>query len=161
MPPRIDQLTEVFDAALELIEDETQRERTRRVIAAGSAALERRAHDIAAALVDEANAGLVGQRATLEYRNGEVRVDVVAADEGPADESTWSDAAADRLTLRIPGPLREAAAGAAAVEGLSLNSWLVRAIARQLHHHGRGAPPGFRRGKRGRWGDAARGTPDA
>ncbi len=160
MTIQIDHLTDVFDDALELIEDEQQRERTRRVIAASRAALERRAHDVVVAVLDEANASLAGQRAVLRYREGGLSVEVTSVEDALDDEQAWADATADKLTLRIPAPLRVAAAAAAAAEGLSLNSWLVRAVARMVRHHG-GVEHGPRRGRRGRWGDKARGAPDA
>ena len=39
---------------------------------------------------------------------------------------------AEKLTLRLPSELKDRASTAAAADGLSLNSWIVRAIARQL-----------------------------
>ncbi|GMA34897.1 toxin-antitoxin system HicB family antitoxin [Demequina litorisediminis] len=39
------------------------------------------------------------------------------------------DEATSRTTLRLPDALKQQAEGAAAAEGLSLNTWLVRAVA--------------------------------
>lgn len=38
-----------------------------------------------------------------------------------------------RITLRLPEPLKEAVERAAAAEGISVNAWLVRAIAGAVH----------------------------
>jgi|SRR3954470_23320603 predicted HicB family RNase H-like nuclease len=51
----------------------------------------------------------------------------------PADE----EQAAARITLRLPEGLKIRAEAAAAAEGVSLNTWLVRATARALEHGGR------------------------
>jgi hypothetical protein len=51
----------------------------------------------------------------------------------PADE----DQAAARITLRLPEGLKARAEAAANAEGISLNTWLVRATARGLERGGR------------------------
>ncbi|MDT5027078.1 MAG: hypothetical protein QOE61_3504 [Micromonosporaceae bacterium] len=58
-----------------------------------------------------------------------------------AESSDLGDIA--RITLRLPEGLKEAAERAAAAEAISVNAWLVRAIARVLSDPGPGAtPPG-------------------
>jgi hypothetical protein len=50
-----------------------------------------------------------------------------------------------RITLRLPEPVKEQVERAAAAEGISVNSWLVRAIVGALQHDGSspgGAPAG-------------------
>lgn len=46
-----------------------------------------------------------------------------------------------RVTLRLPEPLKEQVEAAAGREGISVNAWLVRAIAGAVRHPGPG--PGF------------------
>ncbi|MFV0285116.1 MAG: toxin-antitoxin system HicB family antitoxin [Demequina sp.] len=46
-----------------------------------------------------------------------------------APEVATDDEATSRTTLRLPDALKQQAEGAAAAEGLSLNAWLVRAVA--------------------------------
>jgi hypothetical protein len=66
-------------------------------------------------------------------------------DEAPAPSAQTPQPAAEptdlgdiaRITLRLPEGLKEAAERAAAAEAISVNAWLVRAIARVLS-----APPG-------------------
>jgi hypothetical protein len=53
-----------------------------------------------------------------------------------------------RVTLRLPEPLKEQVERAANVEGMSVNSWLVRAVASALHAGPTGAAPS--RSHRGR-----------
>jgi len=63
--------------------------------------------------------------------------------EGAADESVpVDDDQAARITLRLPESLKQRAEGAAAAEGISLNTWLVRATSRALDRGVRGASRG-------------------
>jgi hypothetical protein len=48
-----------------------------------------------------------------------------------------------RISLRLPEGLKEAAERAAAAEAISVNAWLVRAIARVLSQPSGPQPPGF------------------
>src|SRR5262245_33267714 len=65
---------------------------------------------------------------------------------GTADQATPStEGDLARITLRIPEGLKEAVERAAAAEGISVNAWLVRAIAHVVAgpQPGPGFPPGF------------------
>jgi HicB family len=75
----------------------------------------------------------------------------VAPPEEPAGADP-GDASDDmtRITLRLPGPLKARVDAEAAAAGLSVNSWLVRAIARALDP----APARGPRVQRGRAGGA-------
>lgn len=53
-------------------------------------------------------------------------------DDAPANVSTATDDSAARLTLRMPEALKASVEDAAARDGISVNAWLVRAIARQI-----------------------------
>ncbi len=63
----------------------------------------------------------------LRGREPELVATVQQAAPAPAPEAAGDDNAA-RLTLRLPEALKTRAEGAAAAEGLSTNSWLVRAV---------------------------------
>ncbi len=54
-----------------------------------------------------------------------------------------SDAGADlaRITLRLPEPLKEQVEQAASADGISVNAWLVRAIAAAIHRGPEHQPP--------------------
>jgi predicted HicB family RNase H-like nuclease len=73
-----------------------------------------------------------GRDAVLTYAEG------AAADAAPPAD----DATAARITLRLPEPLKARAEAAAAAEGVSLNTWLVKATSRALDRGRRG--PGRR-----------------
>ena len=66
---------------------------------------------------------LVGRDPELVY------VDEESLDGGPPQSGP---AASARITLRLPEPLKTGIEAAAAREGSSVNSWLVRALARSL-----------------------------
>lgn len=53
---------------------------------------------------------------------------------------TTDDAGTSRTTLRLPDTLKSRAEAAAAVEGLSLNTWLVRAVTTALEPARRSVP---------------------
>ncbi|MCU1601763.1 MAG: hypothetical protein JWO22_2472 [Frankiales bacterium] len=63
----------------------------------------------------------------LRGREPELVATVHPGAPAPAPEPAGDDNAA-RLTLRLPEALKARAEGAAAAEGLSTNSWLVRAV---------------------------------
>ena len=56
---------EAFDAALELVDDDEQREKLSRVVAASGASVERATQDLVAAVIDEVNADLGGRSASI------------------------------------------------------------------------------------------------
>lgn len=60
-------------------------------------------------------------------------------------EPAGDDAQAARVTLRIPEQLKTRAEAAAAAEGVSLNTWLVRATSRALDRGRSSGGPGGRR----------------
>ncbi|HZT46284.1 MAG TPA: YlcI/YnfO family protein [Gaiellaceae bacterium] len=65
---------------------------------------------------------LAGQEPSLVY----------VADEPPAQPAAAEDGLTARITLRLPDSLKTALEGAAAQEGVSLNTWIVKALARGL-----------------------------
>jgi predicted HicB family RNase H-like nuclease len=73
---------------------------------------------------------LAGREVSLSYR------EAAAHDQPPAD-----DEQAARITLRLPESLKTRAESAATGEGISLNTWLVRATAKALERgRGRSGP---------------------
>jgi hypothetical protein len=74
---------------------------------------------------------LAGRDVSLSYVEGEAAPDPVSDDEHSA-----------RITLRLPEGLKTRAESAAGAEGVSLNTWLVRATQRALDGGRRG--PGRR-----------------
>jgi HicB family len=68
----------------------------------------------------------------------------------PAAAATEGDPGTARLTLRLPESLKARVEAAAARDGVSVNTWLVRAAGRSLETPGRGRPA------TGRWGPGQR-----
>jgi len=68
----------------------------------------------------------------------------------PAAAAAEGDPGTARLTLRLPESLKARVEAAAARDGVSVNTWLVRAAGRSLDTPGRGRPA------TGRWGPGQR-----
>lgn len=91
--------------------------------------------DILAEAALELNAQLPSGQVELRLAGREVSLaygEAAAQDQPPVD-----DVQAARITLRLPESLKTRAESAANGEGISLNTWLVRATSRSLEH-GRG-----------------------
>lgn len=73
--------------------------------------------------------------------------DRAVADE-PAPGPDGDDAATSRITLRLPENLKARVEDAAARDGFSVNSWLVRAVSRALES---GPPGSSSERRRARW----------
>ena len=128
---------EAFEAALELVDDDEQREKLSRVIAASRASVERATQDLVAGVVDEVNAELGGRaRVDLRYTSDGLEVTVTtdgAAIEGEGDEPwQFGDGEVEKVTLRVPVELKDRATNAAKESGMSLNAWFTRLLAREL-----------------------------
>jgi hypothetical protein len=65
---------------------------------------------------------LAGQEPSLVY----------VADEAPAQPAAADDGLTARITLRLPDSLKSSLEAAASQEGVSLNTWIVKALARGL-----------------------------
>jgi hypothetical protein len=57
---------------------------------------------------------------------------VFVADEAPAQPAGAEDELTARITLRLPDSLKTALEGAASQDGVSLNTWIVKSLARGL-----------------------------
>ena len=64
---------------------------------------------------------------------------VFVEDEGTAEGGVGEELSA-RITLRLPEGLKQSIEQAAAREGVSVNTWLVRAMARSIDSRGPGGP---------------------
>ena len=79
---------------------------------------------------------LAGQDPSLVY--------VEDVDAAPAAASSSEDALSARITLRLPEGLKATIELAASREGVSVNTWLVRALARAVSSSGQRRGPGNR-----------------
>lgn len=133
-----DSVLDAFDAALELVEDEEQQQRLRRVIVASRASVERATQDLLAGVLEEVNGELGGRaRVDLRYTASGISVSVDASGstvaEGGEDEAwLFADSELEKVTLRLPVELKDRASSAAKEAGLSANAWFTRLLAREL-----------------------------
>lgn len=146
---------QAFDGALALVEDEAQRERFARVLAASRPAVERAAYDLVGEVVREINEALGDDTCVdLAYEPGGVVVSAARAEHDElADTLAASGDEVERLTLRLPSELKKKATGVAAEAAVSLNTWIVRSLARALtraaeEDEGRRSQRPGRRGRR-------------
>jgi hypothetical protein len=111
--------------------------------------------DVLSAAADEITASLEGAMIDVRLSGTEPEfVVTVTGDNHETGEPAMSGEAAEdagtaRVTLRMPESMKSAVEARAAVEGLSVNTWLVRAVSRALERHsGRGPKPRPGVGKR-------------
>jgi len=94
--------------------------------------------DVLSAAVGEITRDLAPGSVDLRLRGREVEFVVVQpsseqeSDEAPAASVDLDDASTSRTTLRLPDALKSRVDDAAAADGLSVNTWLVRAVAAAL-----------------------------
>lgn len=92
--------------------------------------------DVLSAAVGEITRDLAPGSVDLRLRGREIEFVVVQSNSEPdGDEPTpvdQDDASTSRTTLRLPDALKSRVDDAAAADGLSVNSWLVRTIAAAL-----------------------------
>jgi hypothetical protein len=107
--------------------------------------------DALSAAAGEIAAELAPGSVDLRLRAGEPEFVVVAPPEAPAETEPdpgeplpappgGEDAATARINLRLPDHLKGRAEAAAAAAGLSVNSWLVRAVAAAVERGDQPAP---------------------
>ena len=98
--------------------------------------------DALSAMAAEVTAAWDGGLVDIRMRGRDPEVVVVPAEHEPAAEPTGDDDAPEddgsvaRISLRLPENLKSRAETAAAAAGISLNSWLVRAVGDALREGG-------------------------
>lgn len=120
-------------AAAASLGDEATAEAGRRLSLAVESSLHLRLLD----LLTEVSVGLSAQLSSgrVEVRLSGREPELVVIDEEPAgaqQAAAADDGETARITLRLPEGLKAQAEAAAAREGVSTNTWLVRAVARAL-----------------------------
>jgi predicted transcriptional regulator len=94
--------------------------------------------DVLSAAVGEITRDLAPGSVDMRLRGREIEFVVTQpntdpeADERPATTVDLDDASTSRTTLRLPDALKARVDEAAAADGLSVNTWLVRAVAAAL-----------------------------
>lgn len=154
--PYVETIAERLDAAAAVGDEDT-----RRIASALADALDSGARlAIMAALSEfaaEVNASLPDRSVEARLEGSEISASVSEALAEPraSDESAFSDTGdTSRVTLRLPDELKVRAGEAAAREGLSLNSWLARAVQDSLRTRGGEAAPSSRNTRLRGWVEA-------
>jgi len=108
--------------------------------------------DVLSAAAADITARLGDAAVEVRLADGEPTFVVLTAPEDEGYEEPAQAAGADpdagtaRLTLRLPDPLKARIEAAAARDGTSVNTWLVRVAGRALDNPGRSGQTGGRRG---------------
>ncbi len=105
-------------------------------------ALRLRLLDVLSEAALELNGQLTNGR--IDVRLAGRDVDLIFAEGAAEERPAVDDDQSARITLRLPESLKQRAEGAAAGEGVSLNTWLVRATSRALDRGRGGSGPGRR-----------------
>ncbi|HXH08108.1 MAG TPA: toxin-antitoxin system HicB family antitoxin [Vicinamibacterales bacterium] len=123
--------------------DEATAEAGRRLSEALASSLQLRLLDLLGEAALEVGAQLESGRVDVRLAGREPELVLVAEDAAEATAAAPGGEYTGRISLRLPETLKAAVEAAAAEEGISANSWLVRAIARAVRKHG--GPSGRRR----------------
>jgi hypothetical protein len=128
--------------------DESVAETARRLTSALEASVRVRLLDVLSEAAAELSAGLDGGHVEMRVAGGDP--DLVYYEDEPEAPPPAAEPGEDfgaRITLRLPESLKAHVEAAAAREGVSVNSWIVAALARGLSTEStrRGSGPGRRR----------------
>ena len=119
-------------ASLASLGDESMARAGERVAAALESSLRLRLLDVLAAAAEELSQQIPDVRAELRLVSGEPVLAFVPDERGPSPSVVVGDDLQARISLRLPEALKARVDAAAAQEGISVNAWLVQAIARGL-----------------------------
>ena len=122
-------------AAMAGMADEATRETVHRIAAALDSALRLRMLEAVTDAANEISGQLAAGNVEIRLAGGDPQL-VVAEQAEEAAPSMGDEAATARITLRLPEGLKASAEAAAAREGMSVNSWLIQAIARSVDRRG-------------------------
>ena len=137
-------------AAAAALGDEASTEAGRRLSQALESSLHLRLLDLLTEVAADLSRQLSSGRVDVRLAGRDPELVVVEDEPEPAEQAGTFGFAGDeietaRITLRLPESLKAQAEGAAAREGVSTNTWLVRAVAQALEPR---RPPRMRTGNR-------------
>lgn len=115
-------------AALGSLGDKATADAARRLATAMQASITARLFDVLGQAAAELSGALAGQRVEVRLLGGDAQLIVETPAGEPAPEEGPGDDAGARITLRLPGQLKARLEEASAREGLSVNSYIVRAL---------------------------------
>lgn len=131
-----DTIFQALKSPLAVVDNEDRRGQIEAYVEAARMPLERSVFDLLSQFADTVNAEVSAHYdLSLGYRPGVLDLQVRAREPSEPTEEVWSLAEGgevEKITLRIPGELKELATEAAARAGLSVNAWFVRVLARAL-----------------------------
>lgn len=155
----LDGVFQALEQPLALVDSPERRAELQRFISAARVHLERGIFDLLSAATTAVNAAGTNTHVRLEYESGHLYLAIDTDREDEPGPAFGMDGGIERVTLRLPARLKGLIDDAAAIRGVSVNSWYVRTLARALHHqmHGalppeQAAPRAAWRGRRGRRG---------
>jgi HicB family len=122
--------------------DEETAEAARRIALSIQGTLSMRLLEVLGEAAVELNAQLQDGRIEVRLVGQDPELVYIREEEPQSAPVGGDEAFSARITLRLPEGLKRSIEGAAEHEGVSVNSWLVRALARAVHG------PGRRSGKR-------------
>lgn len=139
----------IFDSLqqpLVLVEDEGQRQAFGRYVEAARYPLERAVFDLLSSFAEDVDRQVAQHyHLAVTYRPGAVEPRVEARQ--PAAQPTAADAdlfasdgETEKITIRIPAPLKDLVTQAAAEAGVSVNTWIIRVLVGSLRSTMRAEP---------------------
>src|SRR4051812_38197082 len=112
--------------------DDATAEASRRLAVALEPALRLRLLDVLTDLAGELSSQMSSGHVEVRLAGRDPQIVVVDREPEPEPAPAADDALTARITLRLPEGLKAAVEAAAALTGLSVNAWLVRALARAI-----------------------------
>ncbi len=131
-PLPLDGLVAALEQPLGVFDDEARRAQIRAYLELGRVHLERAMLDVLARAAESVNAAQGNVEARVELAAGTPEWVVEARDPEPLPDNSWGDGEQEKVTIRIPAPLKQLINVAAARSGVSLNTWYVRVLTAAL-----------------------------
>ena len=125
-------------AAVAALGDDASRQAAERISQALEPSVRLRLQDLLTEAAAEITAQLPNGRVDVRFAAGDLELTYVE-EEVPAGPPVSTDDMTARITLRLPEGLKGIVEAAAALEGLSANTWLVQTIARNAEQRRRHA----------------------
>lgn len=148
----------IFDALkqpLALIESDERRRAIDTYLETARTPLDRAVYDLMSKMAQAIDEKVAQHyRVRLGYQQGGLQVEVDERAGAGGEDAPWSTAEGDveKITIRIPGELKDLAQQAASKAGTSANTWFIKALARAVRNidvqTAPPPPPGFREERR-------------
>jgi hypothetical protein len=132
---------------LAALADEQVAEAARRLTSALESSVRVRLLDVLSEAATELSGTLAGGRVELRIAGGDPELVFLEDEQAVAPAAEPGEDSGARITLRLPESLKAQVEAAAARGGVSVNSWIISALARTISTEGtrRGTGPGRRR----------------